>query len=83
MATPVRVTAYGTAGVTATITWTATVTNAQAYAYPIDGFAFGVAAQKSLGTSAITQTATASTGATYTVGFTPSLHTLTLLTSLR
>ncbi|KAL2067671.1 hypothetical protein VTL71DRAFT_15767 [Oculimacula yallundae] len=43
MATPVLVTAYGSAGVTATSYFTATVTNAQAYAYPIDGSAMGVA----------------------------------------
>lgn len=43
MATPILVTAYGSSSVTATSYFTATVTNAQAYAYPIDGYAFGVA----------------------------------------
>ncbi|KAH9217513.1 hypothetical protein DL95DRAFT_386361 [Leptodontidium sp. 2 PMI_412] len=77
MATPVLVTAYGSSSVTATSYFTATVTNAQAYAHPIDGFAFGVAEIESkitLGASTptgiitSTVTSTANTAAaTYTV----------------
>ncbi|KAH7310009.1 hypothetical protein BKA65DRAFT_442142 [Rhexocercosporidium sp. MPI-PUGE-AT-0058] len=74
MATPVLVTAYGSSGVTATSYFTATVTNAQAYAYPIDGFAFGVAEIESKitpGASTSTNppsiSATNSAAATYTV----------------
>ena len=37
MATPVIVTAYGTAGVTATTTFSATDTQAAAYASPYEG----------------------------------------------
>lgn len=55
-ATPVIVTKYGESGVTETAAFTASVTNAQAYAYPIDGYAFGVAEVASI-TSAITSTA--------------------------
>ena len=73
MATPVLVTAYGSSSVTATSYFTATVTNAQAYAYPIDGYAFGVAEIESKLTTG-TSTPTASPGssagaaaATYTV----------------
>jgi hypothetical protein len=43
MATPVVVTAYGLSGVTATTTFSATNTLAQAYAHPYEGQAFGVA----------------------------------------
>lgn len=73
MATPVLVTAYGSASVTATSYFTATVTNAQAYAYPIDGYAFGVAeieSKLSTGTSTPTASPGSSAGAaaaTYTV----------------
>ncbi|KAG9235696.1 hypothetical protein BJ875DRAFT_264352 [Amylocarpus encephaloides] len=38
----VQVTQYGSSGVTATSTFMPTVTNAQAYAYPYEGYAFGV-----------------------------------------
>jgi hypothetical protein len=48
MATPVLVTAYGSSGVTATTTYSATVTTAQAYAYPYEGKAFGVVQVPSL-----------------------------------
>ncbi|KAH9203952.1 hypothetical protein DL95DRAFT_471934 [Leptodontidium sp. 2 PMI_412] len=42
----VQVTAYGSSGVTATISFTAAATTSTpVYAYPIDGYAFGVAAQ--------------------------------------
>ncbi|KAG4440569.1 hypothetical protein IFR05_003936 [Cadophora sp. M221] len=74
MATPVLVTAYGSSSVTATSFFTATVTNAQAYAYPIDGFAFGVAEIESKITSAsssptvsASSSATNTAAATYTV----------------
>ncbi len=33
-----KVTAYDSAGVTATVSWVATATNDQVYAHPIDGF---------------------------------------------
>lgn len=56
MATPVLVTAYGSAGVTATITFSATTSNVQAYAYPYEGFAFGVAEVQSLTTPASSST---------------------------
>jgi len=62
-ATPVRVTAYGSSGVTATTTFSATVTNAQAYAYPIDGYAFGVAEVPSI-TSAASSTSTSAAAKT-------------------
>lgn len=60
-ATPVLVTQYGSEGVTATSTFSATVTNAQAYAYPFDGFAFGVAEVPSItsASSSASSTATA------------------------
>jgi len=54
-ATPVIVTQYGNASVTATITFSATVTNAQAYALPYEGYAYGVAEVPSI-TSATTRT---------------------------
>jgi hypothetical protein len=57
-ATPVIVTQYGNASVTATITFSATVTNAQAYALPYDGYAYGVAEVPSI-TSATTRTTSA------------------------
>ncbi|CAM6002919.1 unnamed protein product [Sphagnum balticum] len=59
-ATPVLVTAYGATGPTATITYSASATDAQAYALPIDGFAYGVAEVASLGTAATTGTASSS-----------------------
>jgi hypothetical protein len=59
-ATPVIVTAYGATGPTATITYSASATDAQAYAFPIDGFAYGVAEVASLGTAATTGTASSS-----------------------
>ncbi|KAK0101162.1 hypothetical protein ONS95_012858 [Cadophora gregata] len=65
MATPVLVTAYGSSSVTATSYFTATVTNAQAYAYPIDGYAFGVAEIESKITSGLS-TPTASPGSSVT-----------------
>lgn len=73
MATPVRVTAYGSSSVTATSLFTATVTNAQAYAYPLEGFASGVAEVQSItssGRSSATSPSSssgASAAATYTV----------------
>jgi hypothetical protein len=63
-ATPVMVTAYGSSGVTATTTFSATVTNAQAYAYPIDGFAYGVAEVISLDSMVSVTTTSASTSST-------------------
>ncbi|TVY69039.1 putative GPI-anchored cupredoxin [Lachnellula suecica] len=67
----VPVTAYGSSGVTATTTFAATVTNAQAYAYPIDGYAFGVAQVKSITPTAAAASSTSQTGsnpaATYTI----------------
>ncbi|TVY35113.1 hypothetical protein LOCC1_G007601 [Lachnellula occidentalis] len=65
----VPVTAYGTSGVTATTTFKATVSDAQAYAYPLEGYAFGVAAVASIlptttsTASASTNTAASATGA--------------------
>jgi hypothetical protein len=64
-ATPVIVTQYGNASVTATVTFSATVTNAQAYALPYDGYAYGVAEVPSI-TSA-TKTTTSPVGSTETL----------------
>ncbi len=65
--TPIIVTAYGSSGITATTTFSASVTNAQAYAYPIEGYAYGVAQVPSI-TAEATATASASAAATiYTV----------------
>lgn len=74
-ATPVVVTAYGSSGVTATTTFSATVTNAQAYAYPIDGFAFGVAEVPSI-TSAASSTTTGSGSASSTSAAAKSVHSV-------
>ncbi len=60
-ATPVVVTAYGPSGVTATTTFSATVTNAQAYALVIEGFAYGVAEVASVVPTASAYTTSAST----------------------
>ncbi|CAL3966148.1 unnamed protein product [Diplocarpon coronariae] len=67
-----HVTAYGSSSITATSWWTATVTNAQAYAYPIEGYASGVAELKSIltnGDSTATESGSSSSAAaaTYTV----------------
>jgi hypothetical protein len=67
MATPVVVTAYGLSGVTATTTFSATNTLAQAYAYPYEGQAFGVAQVAS-----ITPAASASDSAIITATGTPN-----------
>lgn len=75
------VTAYGSTAVTATITFSPSVTNAQAYAYPIEGYAFGVAQNPIIGSTttggvqntsstaspSATASATAGAGTTYTV----------------
>lgn len=84
LGTPVVVTAYGTAGVTATTTFAATDTQAAAYASPYEGYAFGVAQVASITSatsSGATATSTASsssgivaaTGQTYTVSHNPYL----------
>ncbi|TVY91601.1 hypothetical protein LAWI1_G003937 [Lachnellula willkommii] len=57
---PVPVTAYGSSGVTATTTFVATATNAQAYAHVLEGYAFGVAQVASILPTA-TSTASANT----------------------
>lgn len=61
------VTAYGSVGITATTVFVATVTNAQAYAYPMDGYAFGVAEVPSITSGAATATGGSSAAATHTV----------------
>ncbi|EKD16379.1 serine-threonine rich protein [Drepanopeziza brunnea f. sp. 'multigermtubi' MB_m1] len=74
-ASHVKVTAYDSSSVTATSIWTATATNAQAFAYPIEGYALGVAAVKSVltvGDTVLTVTgsspqASNTVAATYTV----------------
>ncbi|CZS93015.1 uncharacterized protein RAG0_03496 [Rhynchosporium agropyri] len=68
--TPVLVTAYGSVGVTATSYFTATVTNAQAYAHPIDGYGMGVVGIKSIlppGASKPTNSVPSPGATTYTV----------------
>lgn len=61
-------TKYGNASVTETGPYTASVTNAQAYAYPMDGYALGVAAVASLTSSSSTASSTgAAAAATHTV----------------
>ncbi|KAI6715324.1 hypothetical protein JHW43_002174, partial [Diplocarpon mali] len=79
MGTPVKVTAYGSSSITATSWWTATVTNAQAYAYPIEGYASGVAELKSIltnGDSTATESGSSSSAAaaTYTASPLATIH---------
>ncbi|KAH6673020.1 hypothetical protein B0J14DRAFT_512963 [Halenospora varia] len=77
MATPVTVTQYGSASVTATMIFTATVTNAQAYAYPLEGTAFGVAQLASISTSRSAASATASSSASTTASGASASGTVT------
>lgn len=70
MASPKIVTKYGYSDVLATVTFSATDISAQAYAYPIEGFAYGVKVPESLTAPATTTGASpGSTAApvTYTV----------------
>lgn len=68
------VTAYGSSSVTATSYVSYTVTNAGAYAYPIDGFAYGVAELASLSTT-VTNGVVSSTSGSATSGATSSSST--------
>jgi hypothetical protein len=63
-------TMYGNASVTETAPYTATATNAQAFAFPIDGYAFGVAEVASLTTSTSSGTSSSSTSSSATTAAT-------------
>ncbi|TVY37334.1 hypothetical protein LSUB1_G004744 [Lachnellula subtilissima] len=71
---PVPVTAYGSSGVTATTTFVATVTNAQAYAHVLDGYAFGVAQVASI-LPTTTSTASVITSTASVITAAASAHT--------
>ncbi|KAH8670406.1 hypothetical protein BGZ60DRAFT_430848 [Tricladium varicosporioides] len=81
MATPVTVTQYGSASVTATMIFTATVTNAQAYAYPLEGTAFGVAQLGSISTSQSAASKTAGSSASTTASAASASGTVTYTVS--
>ena len=66
MATPVQVTQHGLSSITATSTFSATDTLRQAYAYPYEGFAYGVPQIPSIEVSNTATTTTSSSGSSST-----------------
>jgi hypothetical protein len=77
-ATPIIVTQYGSASLTAITTFSTTVTTAQVYAYPYDGYAYVVAEVSSI-TSGVTTTTSSVT--TTTSGITTTTSGVTTTTA--
>ncbi|KAL2436947.1 hypothetical protein ABEF95_015577 [Exophiala dermatitidis] len=68
------VTGYDTASMTATFTWVASVTNAQVYAHPIDGFQAILATQTSSSSQIVTNTPVTTSPISEPPSPTPSPH---------
>jgi plastocyanin len=77
MATPVQVTKYGTASVLATTTFSATDAFQQAFAYPYEGFAFGVAVAPSIADASTTSSSSSTSSSVPSATGTNSAATTT------